>query len=235
MGDGIALKTQRLREIPSERIITKAGWQLEGDADGLLYGTDVLGGGLTLESDGDDNDEAWCQYGGEMFSFRSGTRIGWFGTYTHTEANTDDKNFALGFGEFQANMISDADAFISSIDGFGFYKLSGGLGLNTYFSDATTQDLDTGVFTLVAGQSYRWAIQAFCKGAGAVNEIKFYWDDDDDDGINTNWFERATAVNTYTAKDLDALNLMAAGVYIKNGGANAETMVFGGHTPYMVG
>jgi hypothetical protein len=237
MANGLA-GFSRARELPGNRFSDASGFVLGGDTDGVLRGADRIGGGIHFETDGDDNDEAWFTWGnGEKFSFRAGTRLIWHGEVDYTEANTNDKNFFLGFADrllFTADGFTDSDVIVGTFDGFGFVKHKDDLLLDVIYSDGAVQTLTTNVFSggLAVSTTYRWGIVADCKSNGN-GDIAFYW------GLSStnagNFFEKATPVATFTDKDLDALGLMQAGCFMKNGAGNAETLVFGGYTPRMIG
>lgn len=225
-------------EIPGEKFTDATGFVLAGDSDGILRGADRIGGGIHFETDGDDNDEAWFTWGnGEKFSLRAGTKLIWRGEVDYSEGNTNDKNFFLGFADralFVADGFTDSDVIISSFDGFGFVKHKDDLLLDAIYSDGASQTLTSNIFTggLAVSTTYKWAIIADCK-AGGNGDVALYW------ALSTtdtgNFFERIDPVATFLDKDLDALGLMQAGCFMKNGAGNAETLVIAGYTPRMIG
>lgn len=227
----------RAREIPGARFITAAGWELGGDSGCTAIGADRLGGGILHTVDATDNDESWLVYGGENYSFRAGTRLIWHGEVDWAEASTNDKNMFLGFGDaliFGADGFTDSDVLVSSFDGFGFVKHKDDLLLDVVYSDGAVQTLTSNVFSggLAVSTTYRWGIVVDCKSNGN-GDIAFYWQLAT---TNTgNFFERGTPVATFTDKDLDALGLMQAGLFQKNGAGNAEALTIAGYLPRMIG
>lgn len=221
MGKGpISVSTKKVTNIsPADPIKTIAGWETGGDSGYTFVGSSRAGGGLVLTTDSTDNDEAWATYGGAMFNMVEGRRWEWNFGIKGTEGNTDDANWFVGWSnEFAANMISDSDVLDTDFDAIGIYKLSGSLFFRYCFSNGTTQDLAVpGATAFASATDYKIRMAVQGRKSGIAVQIF----------IN----DFITPVKEYNLKTFTSFANCKAGLYIKNGGANAEVVELFGNLP----
>ena len=189
---------------------------------GVTTVTDAAGGVISLAaSDGTvaDNDEIYRHTISETFKFAVGKPIEFYCRAQYTEANTDDANVYIGLMDaMDANALVDNGAGPkTTASAAGFFKVDGGTNWNVIYSDSTTQvkveltaanSLD-GLAKTAGGSAYQ-VFEIKVLPLGSRLDVLFF--------IN--------GVHVYTIADRTFANAteMDAGLGIKNGGANLETL-----------
>ena len=184
---------------------------------------DVAGGVVQLATqDATDNDEVGLESTREMFLFANNKPLAFEARAQFTEANTDDINIFMGLcNNPGANLlIDDGGGPVASFSGAAFYKVDGGTRWQTITSVGTTR------ITNDLSLTNKSNLSGLAQTAGGASYVQF----------NINW-NPYSSTNAYVDFFIDDVHVaqhdmvytsateMAIAFGIKNGGANAETLL----------
>ena len=191
---------------------------------GVTTVTDAAGGVISLAaSDGTvaDNDEIYRHTIGETFKFAAEKPIEFYCRAQYAEANTDDANVYIGLMDaMDANALADnGGGPKATASAAGFFKVDGGTNWNVIYSDSTTQTK----VELTAANSLDGLAKTAGGAAFQVFEIKVL-----PLGSRLDVLFFIDGVHVYTIYDKTFANAteMDAGLGIKNGAANLETLSY---------
>jgi hypothetical protein len=207
-------------------IVTADAWTtLVADvADGgatAIRTIDGAGGILSLATeDATDNDEVGIESTREMFLFANNKPLVFEARVQYAEANTDDANIFVGLCNAPgANLLLDnGGAPVASFSGAAFYKIDGGTRWQVISSVATTRNTTDLSATL--------SLDKTAKTAGGASYTRL--------GFS---FKPYSSTNGYVDFFIDDVHVaqhdfvytsateMAIAMGVKNGGANAETLL----------
>lgn len=183
------------------------------DTGSTILGSARQGGGVTLATDGTDNDENQAVFtGGKCVgAFAAGMTGSLQVRITGTEGNTDDADWYIGLADVAdtADFFTDSDALAAAIDGIGFYKVKDSMFFRTAALNASVNSA-TGLTTTAyaSGTAYELRIEWECLTSGMT--IRYYVDE--------------VLINTVTNFSYTSLNAMYPCIILKNGGANGESL-----------
>ncbi len=203
------------------------GWQIIAPDDGTAIITDGVPGELDLlTGGGTDNDEIYIARAIEEFKFADDKPLWWSMRGRLTEANTDDANIIAGLMDaVAANALQDnSGGPPSSYSGAVFFKVDGGTAWQFETSLTTTQTTTTLAALSPDGAAdyHTLAIEARRRDATSVELIPYI------DEAGGQDFKQALDANGKKVKHIITLGTptdMMAMAGVKNGGANAETLV----------
>lgn len=202
-------------------ITLQDGWTtLVADGGTSAAVTDAVGGRLSMITGATDNNEVAVRSSFEIFlvadnkPMRLETRI------QYTEANTDDANVMVGFMDaLAANSLVDDGAGVRTTGNyFVFFKVDGGTVWQVRSrNDTETETNSTGI--TAGGASFqKLRIEIDNEGSGTNVEVKFFIDDIQCVDATT----LRPIVHTIAVASSTEMN---AGLYVKAGSANSETLV----------
>lgn len=210
----------------NEGIVTGDRWTtLVADvADGgatAIRSIDGAGGILSISTeDATDNDEVSIESTRELFKFAANKPIVFEARVQYSEANTDDANIFVGLADaVGANLLVDNGAGPkTSFSGVAFFKVDGGTNWKVIASLGTTQTIAEltallsldGIAKTSAGSSYQVLRIEVLPYSSTNAKVDYFIDE----------------VHVYSI-DLvyTSATEMQIGLGVKNGGANAETML----------
>ena len=212
----------------TDTIVTADRWTtLVADvADGgatAIKTNDAAGGIVQLAvQDATDNDEVGLESPRENWLFANNKPLLFEARVQFTEANTDDANIFVGLCNAPgANlMIDDGGAVVASLSGLGFYKIDGGTRWQVISSVATTRNTTD----LSATNANNLSKLAQTAGGASYATLRAH-------------FQPYSSTNAYVDFFIDGVHCakhdfvytsateMAIAFGVKNGGANAETML----------
>lgn len=203
-----------------EHYVDADRWTLTATDAGTATIPDRVGGGiLVAASDGTeaDNDESYFHLTREMFLFAATKPLYGKSVIQYAEANTDDANIFVGFGDaFAANFLVDDGAGIkTTASAVGLLKVDGGTVWQFVTSVATAQTQTAS--TTTAGGSANQRIEIFV--APHTSTTLLAWASVDGAILkdsNNNDIQHTITLGTPTE--------MEYGYGVKNGGTNGETL-----------
>lgn len=204
---------------------------LASDTAAAVAAQDADNGRVNVLSGTSDNGEAEM-YTKKVFKFADSRSIIGEALVQYTEANTDDANIWIGFTSATgADVLADDGAGPSSnFSGIGFYKVDGGTVWKCIVSKGTSQQTAT---VLTTGQPAS-AVPGSSSFVRFRVEFAAVGDMSKDQGEATFWIDGKQA---YDAADISrnkpikftftytSAAAMGFSLYVKSGGANAETLV----------
>ena len=199
------------------------GWtSLAADSGTTVAVADGVRGVAALGTGATDNNECSLRTTTELFLVADNKPLRFDTRVQYTEALTDDANVLAGFmSALAANALVDDGAGVRTTGNyFVFFKVDGETTWRVRSRNGTeTETHDTGV--TAGGASYqRLRIELDNEGSGSTNVRATFWIDDvqcTDAGSSG----RPKIVHTIAISGSTEMN---AGVYVKAGGANAETL-----------
>ena len=178
--------------------------------------SDATGGILAIaasDSTAADNDETYVHQTTETFTFANNKPLFFEARVALSEANTDDANVLVGLKDAWAanSLLDNGGGPAASYSGAVFYKIDGGTAWLAECSISTTQTAVTLTGATFPGDgTYQKLGIEFIPTSSTVATVNFYVD-----GVNVG----STAAFTYTSA-----TAMEAGVGVKNGDTNNETL-----------
>lgn len=187
-----------------------AGATVSGDT-GFAVTDDIaseVGQNLLITTDGTDNDCGTANWNSGAVVMAVGRKFGMYANFLHTEGNTDDANWFIGFSDIQGStFFSDTDA-LATMDAIGFYKVKDSLFFRTCALNATVQSGATLTTAYASATRYSLRID------GEVGAL----------GYTAKFSVNGVLVATVGPITITAMTKMLPTVAVANGGANAEPM-----------
>lgn len=186
-------------------------------AAGTAAVSDAHGGVLVLTCAGADNNYVVVSTTQEVFALALGRKLLFQARVKFTEANTDDANIFVGLSEDGSATIlgDDAAGPPATYDGIGFHKLDGGTTWIVECSNGSTQTTYGTGESAPTRRSGEWTDLAIVVSeyntAGTAAYVDFY--------VN------GVCVAHQVSVTLSGLGEMHAVCAVKNGGANAESLL----------
>lgn len=181
---------------------------------------DAANGILALVTGATDNNEAAVRTTAELFLVANDKPHRFLGIVQYAEAATDDANVLIGFmSALAANSLVDDGAGVRTTGNyFVFFKVDGGTTWQVRSRNGSeTETNDTGI-TAGGATAQRFRIDLDNEGNGGTNVRATFWIDDVQcrDATTLRPIVHTIAISGSTE--------MHAGVYVKAGSANSETV-----------
>lgn len=195
--------------------------ELSADTTATVAAVAAAGGVVSLFTDATNNNEASLYSTNKLWTFTNNKPLVGEFQIQFSEANTDDANVAVGFSSvFGANLLVDDGAGpATTMSGVLIYKVDGGTVWKVLTSISTTQTITTS--TATAGGSAYQTLRIEVHPETSTTAVATFFLDGVPlmDAAQTARNMPITHRFTYTGAAA-----MNAGVYVKAGGANAETL-----------
>lgn len=201
--------------------VTASGWTaLAADAGTSVALTDGTPPYVLLTTGATDNNEAAIRSQVEAYTFLASKPIKFGAIVRFAEANTDDANVFIGLSDaIGANqMVDDGAGPKTTMSGAYFHKADGATRWSVGRSVGTTQS----TVDLTAVNSY----DRLAKTAGSTSYqiLEIAIDPAEATNFTVSWFIDGVLVYQQVDVALASATDMHAGVYVKAGGANSETV-----------
>lgn len=183
----------------------------------VAIGASGTGGIVAAATGGTDNNEAAVATTNSIFKMADDKPLLFEAALQFSEANTDDANVFAGFSSaLAADMLRDDGAGpATNFSGAGIYKVDGETVWRCVSSKGTSQTITQS--TKTAGGSAQQKLRVEIQPVDGTNcEVTFYVDDVQLRDANGIAIKHTVAYASAAA--------MKAGVYVKAGGANSETV-----------
>jgi hypothetical protein len=206
--------SEALASLSYATTLTDSGSVTVGDAHGGII--------ALVPSDGTvgDNDEAGLYTINEVFKIQAGKPMRCGALLQFSEANTDDANVFFGFASaFGANLLVDDGAGPrTSGNVVGIYKVDGGTVWRCVTRYGSTTSVTDSVSTTTAGGSSYQLLEVNIIDQGSVGSVQVTFT------VNGETLRDSNGNPIVHQFPVASATEMQFGAYVKNGGANLETL-----------